>query len=151
MFLKCFYVIHIDDHIDRLAGKHKKALNQRFGGLAAHEGFISAISSLYSFSEYLSRKGPRSLPRPTISALNGMLFGSIYILILHRLELSVHNVHLSIVDCENVASHISGARCLSVDLEEHAVFPSLVVIRRMPLPCIVASAMKRKPICILNL
>ena len=51
-----------------------------------------------------------------------MLFGSIYILTLHRLEPFVHDVHLSIADFESVAIHISRARFLSVNLKEHTVF-----------------------------
>ena len=80
----------------------------------------------------LPLKGPRSwltrywvLPEdvgPTISVLNGMLFWSVYILTLQRLERFVHDVHLSIADCESVAIHISRARFLSVNLKEHTVF-----------------------------
>ena len=44
------------------------------------------------------------------------------ILILHRLELFLHDVHLRIADGENVAFHISRARRLSVDLKEDTVF-----------------------------
>ena len=48
----------------------------------------------------LPQKGPCSwFPEfvgPLISALNEMLFGSIYILMLHRLKVFVHDVHLSI-------------------------------------------------------
>ena len=90
---------------------------------------VGRINAMWSS---LPRKGPRSwltrywvLPEdvgPTISALNGMLFVSIYILTLHRLEPFVHDVHLSIADCESVAIHISRARFLSVNLKEHTVF-----------------------------
>ena len=41
---------------------------------------------------------------------------------LHRLELFVHDVLLSIADCKSVAFHIFRARFLSVDLKEHIVF-----------------------------
>ena len=58
---------------------------------------------------------------PTLSASNKMLFGSIYILIFDRHELSIQDVHLSIADCEKVAFHISRARCLSIDPKEHTV------------------------------
>lgn len=58
---------------------------------------------------------------PTVSALNKMLFGSIYILIFDRHELSIQDAHLSIADCEKMAFHISRARCLSIDLKEHTV------------------------------
>ena len=54
----------------------------------------------------------------TVSALNKMLFGSIYILIFDRHELSIQDVHLGIADCEKVAFHVPRARCLSVDLKE---------------------------------
>ena len=43
-------------------------------------------------------------------------------LILHRMELSVHNFQLRIADCENVAFKIFRARGLSIDLKEHTVF-----------------------------
>lgn len=48
-FLQNFYVIHFDEHNDHLAGKHKKALCQRFGGVAAHVGFISFVNFLHLF------------------------------------------------------------------------------------------------------
>lgn len=64
----------------------------------------------------------RTFVGPTISVLNGMLIGSIYILMLHRLELSVHDVLLSIAHSKNVAFHIFRARFLSVDLKEHTSF-----------------------------
>ena len=41
---------------------------------------------------------------------------------LHRLELFVHHVLLSIAYCKSVAFHIFRARFLSVDLNEHIVF-----------------------------
>ena len=41
---------------------------------------------------------------------------------LHRLELFVHDVLLSIAGCKNVAFHIFRARFLSVDFKEHIVF-----------------------------
>jgi len=41
---------------------------------------------------------------------------------LHRLELFVHHVLLSIAYCKSVAFHIFRARFLSVDLKEHIVF-----------------------------
>ena len=45
----------------------------------------------------------------------------VHILILHRHELFVHDVHLRIADSENVAFHISRASCLSVDLDVFGV------------------------------
>ena len=47
VLLQCFHVIHFDDHTDRLAGKHKKAPKQRFGGLAANVGLISFVKFLH--------------------------------------------------------------------------------------------------------
>ena len=50
VLLQSFHVIHVDDHTDRrLAGKHKKALNQRFGGLAAYVDLISFVTFLHLF------------------------------------------------------------------------------------------------------
>ena len=45
-------------------------------------------------------------------------------LILARLELSVHNVHLRIADCEDVTWHFrfSEPEIISVELKEHTVF-----------------------------
>ena len=43
------------------------------------------------------------------------------ILILHRLELFVHNVHLSIADSENMAFYTSRARSLSFDFKKLTV------------------------------
>ena len=59
--------------------------------------------------------------RPHGEYVNEMLFGSIYILIFDRHELSIQDAHLSIADCEKMAFHISRARCLSIDLKEHTV------------------------------
>ena len=41
---------------------------------------------------------------------------------LHRVKLSVYNVHLRIADFEDVAFQIFRARDLSFELKEHSVF-----------------------------
>ena len=60
---------------------------------------------------------------------------------LHRLELFVHHVLLSIAYCKSVAFHIFRARFLSVNFKEHIVFG---VHKPEPLPCIVVSTMERR-------
>ena len=44
-----------------------------------------------------------------------------FILKLHRLELTVHNVHLSVTDCEDVTFQISRARGFSFVLKMNTV------------------------------
>ena len=80
---------------------------------------------------------------PTVSASNKMLFGSIYILIFDRHELSIQDVRLRIADCEKVAFHI---REPDVFLSTSRNTPSLVFTSLTPLTCIVVSAMERRSI-----
>lgn len=79
VLLQSFHVIHFDDHTDRLAGKHKKALKQRFGGLAANVGLISFVKFLHlivreAFHLFVRKLGTQRLFCSVSGYKNSQLF-----------------------------------------------------------------------------